>query len=204
MTSNINYLSINENFPVAGQDNDTQVFRDNFDTIKTSLRVAKDEVTSLQNDVAYTTQDNDFGLYKIGNAVLENVREQKLDTRGDDALKVQPITIDYQNGTYQIFNVGANIVMDFLNFPGDIRIVPTETAPIGWGKVRVELYSDGSGDWTISFSLSGSGATAIKTDQYFPGTVTVTAADNTDNPVILEIWRHRTNEIFMTYLGTYS
>lgn len=202
MTSNINYLSINENFPVAGQDNDTQVFRDNFDTIKTSLRVAKEEVTSLQNDAAFTTQDNDFGLFKIGNAVLENVREQKLDTRGDDALKVQPITIDYQNGTYQIFNVGANLVMDFLNFPGDIRITPTETSPIGWGKVRVELYSDGSGDWNITFSLSGSGATSIKKD--FTGTVQVTAADNTNNPLILDIWRHRTEEIFISYLGTFQ
>ena len=202
MTSNINYLSINENFPVAGQDNDTQVFRDNFDTIKTSLRVAKEEVTSLQNDVAYTTQDNDFGLYKISNAVLENVRGQKLDTRGDDALRVQPITIDYQSGSYQIYNIGANIVMDFLNFPGDIRIVPAETAPIGWGKVRVELYSDGAGDWNVTFSLSGSGATAIKKD--FLGGLQVTAADNTDNPIILDIWRHRTEEIFISLVGTFA
>ena len=202
MTSNINYLSINENFPVAGQDNDTQVFRDNFDTIKTSLRVAKEEVTSLQNDVAYTTQDNDFGLYKISNAVLENVRGQKLDTRGDDALRVQPITIDYQSGSYQIYNIGANIVMDFLNFPGDIRIVPAETAPIGWGKVRVELYSDGAGDWNVTFSLSGSGATSIKKD--FLSGLQVTAADNTNSPLIIDIWRHRTEEIFISYVGTFA
>lgn len=202
MTSNINYLSINENFPVAGQDNDTQVFRDNFDTIKTSLRVAKEEVTSLQNDVAYTTQDNDFGLYKISNAVLENVRGQKLDTRGDDALRVQPITIDYQSGSYQIYNIGANIVMDFLNFPGDIRIVPAETAPIGWGKVRVELYSDGAGDWNVTFSLSGSGAAAIKKD--FAGALQVTAATNTNSPLIIDIWRHRTEEIFVSYVGTFA
>ena len=39
MASTINYLGINENFPVAGQDNDTQVFRDNFDTIKQALVV---------------------------------------------------------------------------------------------------------------------------------------------------------------------
>ena len=31
--SDINYLNINENFPVAGEDNDTQVFRSNFNTI---------------------------------------------------------------------------------------------------------------------------------------------------------------------------
>ena len=50
--SNINYLSINENFPVPGQDNDTQVFRDNFDTIKQSLRIAGEEITDLEDNGA--------------------------------------------------------------------------------------------------------------------------------------------------------
>ncbi len=48
MTSAINYAAINENFPVAGQDNDTQTFRDNFDSIKTALSTAKTEITDLQ------------------------------------------------------------------------------------------------------------------------------------------------------------
>ena len=204
MTSNINYLSINENFPVAGRDNDTQVFRDNFDTIKTSLREAKDEIETLQDDTAKLTLDNDFGLNKIQNAVLENVREQKLDTRGEDAITASPKTIDFQNGSYQIFKVGANLTFDFLNFPGDIRNVPIEANPVGMGKVTVELYSDGLGDWVVDFSVSGSGASVIKTDPNFPGAVTLTAADNTDNPVFIEIWRHRENEFFMRYLGTFS
>ena len=49
MTSLINFAAINENFPVAGQDNDTQVFRDNFDTIKTNFSAAKTEIEDLQN-----------------------------------------------------------------------------------------------------------------------------------------------------------
>ena len=60
--SNINYVSINENFPVAGQDNDTQVFRDNFDTIKTSLRYAKEELEVFQDSAtgaARLNQSND-------------------------------------------------------------------------------------------------------------------------------------------------
>ena len=65
----INYLSINENFPVAGQDNDTQVFRDNSDTIKTSLRNAKDELTDILTNAAYKDEANDFELNNISNAV---------------------------------------------------------------------------------------------------------------------------------------
>ena len=37
MASNIISTTINENFPIAGQDNDSQGFRDNFNVIKTSL-----------------------------------------------------------------------------------------------------------------------------------------------------------------------
>lgn len=60
MPSNINYASINENFPVPGQDNDTQVFRDNFDTIKNSLSTAKTEVGDVLDNGARIDQDNDF------------------------------------------------------------------------------------------------------------------------------------------------
>lgn len=206
--SNINYLSINENFPVAGQDNDTQVFRDNFDTIKTSLRLAKEELEVFQDvttGAARLNVDNDFGLHKLQNAVLENVREAKWETRGDDPITVSPNTVDFQNGTYQIYKVGASVALDFLNFPGDSRMVPAEDTPIGWGKVRLELYSDGLGDWTVTFSLSGSGATSIKSLGFpTPGSVTLSATTNLNDPVIIEVWRHRENEFFMHYLGTFA
>ena len=35
-------------FPVAGQDNDSQGFRDNFTTIKTGLQTAQSEISTLQ------------------------------------------------------------------------------------------------------------------------------------------------------------
>ena len=139
MSSNINYLSINENFPVAGQDNDTQVFRDNFDTIKTSFNAAKTEITDLQNNTAKLTEDNDFDLHIIQNAVLQFTRDAKFD---GGAVTATPITLDYKNAPYQIYQAGASLSFDFLDFPGD-PIFTTETTPIGMGKMRLELYSDG-------------------------------------------------------------
>ena len=38
MASNITYTTIDEQFPVAGQDNDSQGFRDNFSIIKENFR----------------------------------------------------------------------------------------------------------------------------------------------------------------------
>ena len=48
MASNINSDAIDALYPVAGQDNDSQGFRDNFSTIKNSLATAKTEITTLQ------------------------------------------------------------------------------------------------------------------------------------------------------------
>ena len=194
MASNINYLSINENFPVAGQDNDTQVFRDNFDTIKTSLRSASTEITSLQSDTAKLNLDNDFELKKIQRAVLQNNRIQKFN---GGEITATPTTIDYENGNYQIYSLGSTLSMDFLNFPGD-PVFTGEVTPIGMGKVTLELYSTG-GSYTLSFTTSG--GTVIKKDPSFPGTVTI---DSSTNPVFIEVWRHSADVIFMRYLGQYS
>jgi hypothetical protein len=200
VTSNINYLSINENFPVAGEDNDTQVFRDNFDTIKISLRNAKDEITDLQNTTAKTNSDNDFSLYKISNALLQNNRQQKWN---GGPVTASPTTIDFEQGSYQIYTVGANVTFDFLNFPGD-PVFTAESSPIGMGKVTLELYSDGSTPRTASFSTSG--GTIIKSNGfpgYASGTPILTLTSAT-NPVIIEVWRHSQEIIFMRYIGQFA
>ena len=48
MASQISYTGIDGDFPVAGQDNDSQGFRDNFTTIKTGLQTAQSEISTLQ------------------------------------------------------------------------------------------------------------------------------------------------------------
>ena len=44
MASNIQSESIDGTFPVAGVDNDTQGFRDNFGYIKSNFAAAKEEI----------------------------------------------------------------------------------------------------------------------------------------------------------------
>ena len=51
MSSNINPNNINGNFPVAGQDNDSQGFRDNFTNILNNFSFASSEITDLQNSI---------------------------------------------------------------------------------------------------------------------------------------------------------
>jgi len=49
MASNINPANIDVTYPIAGQDNDTQGFRDNFTNIKNNFTVARGEISDLQS-----------------------------------------------------------------------------------------------------------------------------------------------------------
>ena len=51
MASNINTTNIDTAYPVAGQDNDSQGFRDNFTNINKNFVEAKKELKDLQNKV---------------------------------------------------------------------------------------------------------------------------------------------------------
>ena len=51
MASNINPNNIDTTYPIAGQDNDSQGFRDNFTNIKTNFQYAEEEIDDLQSKV---------------------------------------------------------------------------------------------------------------------------------------------------------
>ena len=206
--SNIDYLSINENFPVAGQDNDTQVFRDNFDTIKTSLRLAQEEITALEDatgGINATTNAGgdgaDFGGRVIENAVLSNSRDLFIDlgTPGNSTQE-----IDYLNGQYQSLNVNQDTTFQFTNFPGDPSRSDTK---LSVGKIVLELYSDSATDRRVTFTTNGSGASAFKKSGFpaknLPGAHDLEVLDNND-PVIIEIWRHSQDNIYVRYIGQFS
>lgn len=54
MASLINTNNIDITYPIAGQDNDTQGFRDNFRHIRNNLIVAKTEISDIQANLTST------------------------------------------------------------------------------------------------------------------------------------------------------
>ena len=58
MASNIDDVSINSAYPVAGQANDSQGFRDNFGTIKSNFVASKAEIEALQDNTAKKNEAN--------------------------------------------------------------------------------------------------------------------------------------------------
>jgi hypothetical protein len=193
LTSLINFAAINENFPVAGQDNDTQTFRDNFDTIKTNFSAAKTEITDLQDNAARTDEDNDFLYNVVGSLTLQDAYLRKKDYGAAIVAGTQDIS--FKQAMYHVVKFGANTSLTFSEFPtGAVDV--TGLGQIG--KATLELYGDGSAR-TITFTTSG--GTVIKKSPGFPGSVTVTSATD---PVIIEVWQHSATVIFMNYLGLYS
>ena len=194
MTSLINFAAINQNFPVAGQDNDTQVFRDNFDTIKTNFSAAKTEIEDLQDNVARTDVASDFN-YNIATAItLQDAYFRKKDYGSPIVLSTQDVS--FKEAMYHIIKFGNNCAIEFKEFP-----TAAVVAGLGQvGKATLELYGDGPGTpRTITFTLTGS--TVLKKSAGFPGSLVLTSATN---PVIIEVWQHSTDIIFLNYLGTYS
>ena len=191
--SNINFLSINENFPVAGQDNDTQVFRDNFDSIKTALSVARTEITDLEDNTARTDQPTDFNYNILNSVTLQDTYLRTKDYGSPISVISQEIS--FKQALYHIIKFSNNCALSFIEFPtpelGEDRLGQL-------GKATLELYGDGSAR-TLTFTTTGS--TVIKKSSNFPGTLTVTS---TTNPIIIEVWQYSTDAIFLNYVGSFS
>lgn len=193
MTSLINFAAINENFPVAGQDNDTQVFRDNFDTIKTNFSAAKTEIQDLQDNVARTDTASDFAYNLVTSVTLQDAYLRKKDYGA--AIVAGSQDVSFQQAMYHIIKFGTNCALQFTEFP----TTAVDITGLGQvGKATLELYGDGT-TRTLTFTVSGT--TVLKKSVGFPGSLTVTSATN---PVIIEVWQHSTGIIFMNYLGVYS
>lgn len=142
MASNINSANIDANFPVAGQDNDSQGFRDNFNTVKTSLATAKSEITTLQNDTAKLNANNDFNGNNIQEANFIATTEEIYSTGNITANQ----NISFSNGHYQVVTVG-----------GDVTLTLTDWAASGkLCKLRLSVSADGTGR-TITWAVGSGG-----------------------------------------------
>jgi hypothetical protein len=193
VTSQINFNSINENFPLPGQDNDTEVFRNNFDTIKTNFREAKSEIEDLQANSARTDVDNNYNLKIQSNAVYETARDKKWDYGGVSG----ELGIEFGKGHYQILRATGNLNLVFKEFPGDPEL-PGNTSLVGAGRVRLEIYGDNT-IRTITFNQPF--GTVIKRSG-FPGSIFTVSS--TSNPVILDVWRHNQEIVFIRYVGLFE
>lgn len=118
MTSNINPNDIDGAYPVAGQDNNSQGFRDNFTNTSTNFQYAADEITDLQNNAVLksalvgTTLNNDMQGSVLSNAQLQDMSETVVALGTVSGTT----TINYALGSYQTLTTNGAVSLAFSNF----------------------------------------------------------------------------------------
>ena len=152
--------SINVNYPVPGQDNDSQGFRTNFSSIQSALTIASDEITNLQVNSVNLNDTNDFGNNVVKKASLQAVNQVVYEV-STSTISAGNILIDYNNGNYQRIELDttATYTITLQNYPTDTSLAKS---------VRFEIVRDVS-NITINWSggnevLSRSGNTITYSD----------------------------------------
>jgi len=143
MASNITTTNISETFPVAGQDNDSQGFRDNFSQIKTQLGTASTEITAIQTNQAVTNADTDFNGHDQSELVLKDWG-QKIVAKGT---VTGSIACSFADGNVVTLTTSGNVSLTFSNFP-----VEDDTSTNVYSSMRVLLTKANS---THTVTLAG-------------------------------------------------
>lgn len=133
MTSQINPSNIDAEYPVAGQPNNTQGFRDNFTATQNNFNYAATEITDLQNKAILkaaltgTTLDNN-----MGDALLLAAKIQDFSATAVNLTTTSgPVTVDYTTGHYQSLSPSTgSVTLGFVNWP----------ASGNYGFIKLRLY----------------------------------------------------------------
>jgi hypothetical protein len=119
MASNINPFNIDGTFPVAGQDNASQGFRDNFTNVRNNLGYAKSEIEDLQNKAILKTSltggtlSNDMG----GSTLYQPALKSFYEITYNQGLISGTVTLDYANGNIQYVESDGDITLAFTGWP---------------------------------------------------------------------------------------
>lgn len=115
MTSQVNPNNIDGTYPVAGQDNDSQGFRDNFTNIRNNLTYVKAEIEDLQSKAVLksallnSTLDNDF----VGNAIVNPSFTSWRETYNNIGAASGAVTINFTNGNFQKITMSGSTTLSF-------------------------------------------------------------------------------------------
>lgn len=178
MTSQINTNGINTNYPVPGQNNSSQGFRDNFAQIRNNLNTGAAEISDLQSKVVLkaaldnSVLNNDMANTIISNASTSGFRATTYNL--GNALS-GTVLVDVNRADVQYGSVTGNILLQFGGW------APTNTE----SNVVLRL-SIANANATISLpeacvsANNNFGVTILENYQDVNGTATLTAPANVE------------------------
>jgi len=185
MASTIDDTSIDATFPVAGQDNNSQGFRDNFNTVKSNFVAAKSEITTLQTNSAKLNANNNFSGNEISGALIKT----NFTKTHDMGSVTTDQNISVANGNFQTIIVGSNVTLTLADFSNQNTAMES---------VIVSILKSG-GDRTITWAVNGG---TLKKEAGMPDPF---LADSTTNPRVVEFFSYDKGvTVFARYVGQFS
>jgi hypothetical protein len=129
MASLVNPFNINGNYPIAGQDNDSQGFRDNFTNIKNNFIFIKQEVEDMQSKVILksalsgSSLDNNFLGSQVKNIQTKNQSETVYDWGEVGGATATEIQLDLALGNIHKLNATGAIKINSVikNWPAALQ-----------------------------------------------------------------------------------
>lgn len=197
MTLQTTIDSIDPLFPVAGKDNDSQGFRDNFNYIKTALTTANAEVIELQSKTVLTNAlggtspvDNNLDGSSINNGFYNNFHGISHLANASGAADIY-----ISDASVQQFRLSSNTTFTFRGWPADGK----------YAVVRIHFLSNGVASWNSTFFAAGGGTVHLESSFPTPLSVTpgsVVPADGKHK--VIEAWSYNSGAtVYVRYLGEF-
>lgn len=200
--SNIIIETLDAAYPVAGVDNDTQGFRDNFQILKDALRVAKAEIQALEDSAARLNVENNFN----GTTLVDANIKMGTETYYPAGVAVNTsFNISFLNGHYQSLTLDTgsqtSFTINFQDWPDNDRLAESAA------KITLLLKGiDTAGDSDPSaVTFTSDGGATIKYHNNYPANFTVEqpTSGDTDRTYWLEFTRIA-DVMYVNYIGTFE
>ena len=169
-------LDIDQDFPVAGQDNESQGFRDNFNAIKESLTYVNEKVFETGGLTETTVKLGERNQFDI-NASLETVKllgtSETTVKSGQAIILTSGQELNYSAGSYHSILLTSSTSLDVTGFP-----MPDGTEDGRYAKMRLDATLS-----TFNVTTSGSFIVGHVYTIFALGNTDFTAIGATDNIV---------------------
>jgi hypothetical protein len=134
MSSNINPYNIDGTFPVAGQDNPSQGFRDNFTNIKNNFIFAQNEIDDLQSKSIVTSALNGQSVNNdmAGTQIVRPQLKAWTQALYDHQYVSSGVSLDFTQANFHKIITSGDVTLSFDNWPAI-----SGANAIGYGVMRV-------------------------------------------------------------------
>ena len=196
MTIITSYANINVNYPVAGQDNDSQGFRNNFTAISNAFAQADGALTNLTTSTAKLNMDNDF----LGNAISHSISKNNVGEYVSlGQINDTPHTLYFNQAQYHDVTISTSTTFQVGGWPN----AADWNSNLYYANLRLQVFVTAdavASSSTVNFqTLVDGGIIHNKTTQSLPFVI------NTSTSQIWDIWTvNGGQDVYVHLLGQFN